>query len=952
MFRTLEDVLSTRSTGATLASLRDNTLAVNKVAVNHVLAILRRSSLCLVIGDPARGKTTTILSAGYQLATSGWRVYCESADTLQIEQLLLTLSSSAKLKKQSLFVIDDCHRSPHTVSSLLQALLNRDLGNARVLMSSRRVRFPPLEDGETISALKSNHVVYDLTPSSSHLREVAVNALSKRGITVDESSLNWLLEQVGTNLRLLNYYVASCDANTQSLQDMTEAQIARRIAADYDFDNAQTRLAVLKVAGVFAFDVPVSDELVDFHLWSLIKNGLLLSQDGYLSFPHSADAEWLLRAAERLNLLAGCAWHTYARTVLADYARLGPANLDTALIAAKRDSLVYFRELCASISGKAILDWLRSTDSKHILEFLDLFKKEKLASGFPAIAGALETASPSLHLHGSGEVLLYLKKLSHVAPTLCVAAWSDWHQTFFPALPADCTLGVIGNLGRILRRVEPSAYREFLDALVSERTLPFLLALIEQSSSTEVATFFIPSRSLPRAALAVIWSAVAERPWIDTFMNGITRPAGGVFRSFFTAIALVSRDKARDIWNRYGRELGTLTNKDRILVGYALGYLGSYYCKSGWESLKPRPQRLDDVFSKPRVIARWLTLVFKYETDPLSRGRWFEFVGELPANKIQDVYALLQRSTRFEATVGLAHYAPKAVERLIATVDLADLDEMKADIRAGVSGERQGQLLDLIDSRTVATATANSARAFTIPNEFIQMLKRGGSERSEVDRLLATLPADSSVWATLLRYAEGPMGQMLVQEILKRTAVGFSTDGLHSLIFNLAWVSAESAIDFVQGASDDFWLDVIDRYEDRLLFLLLADLAQVSLTRAYTLFRSTRVEHRIKASHLSYLDLGTVEGLLEVCGVEWPRRSDSGLRIWLSDDELQRCAGVLQLACALVSASHLNPRRDLSSVREVLNELEEGARLPPLGLNLLDKCKVACSRISGEEWVR
>jgi hypothetical protein len=301
-----------------LLDFENNLVYIDKRRMTLVSEIIENKSMCLIFGRPASGKTVLTFVFGRDFAKDYIVYYLDIKREFAPDELMKEIKSYDS--DRTLYIIDDCHKSPDDVYELIN-LININHIRAKFLFVSRNIRtflgkgenyFEVLK-GCTIS-IKADQTAFKNIISL--YEDYKCKGLSD--YTRKEYDVNAIMKKCGQDLFILYYFLDAWNPKETrgSLNEVKEEEILDKISEKYlepyDRKIERNRLLV-SLSALYQFEFPIESPFIYSQITGLSENdrGDILNEgfievrkekDETLYFlPHSTFASLILKTVEKKN---------------------------------------------------------------------------------------------------------------------------------------------------------------------------------------------------------------------------------------------------------------------------------------------------------------------------------------------------------------------------------------------------------------------------------------------------------------------------------------------------------------------------------------------------------------------------------------------------------------------------------------------------------------------------
>lgn len=899
--------------------------------------------LALVLGDPARGKTTTLLSFGFECLRTGWRVFYAGLDSSGFEDCTKAILSSNRLRQKSLFLLDDCHRAPLTAVRLTEEFFSQARGNAHVLLASRRVDYPPADEGDFLVWLRTKGCIFQTRPSKEQIRFILSTSLGIQPGEVEQEMLESLTARTGDNLRILGYYLRNWDPAKESIDKVSDDQVIKHLAAEYGLNDPSARAPLLRAAGVYSWDIPVNEEFIAESVSSLRSHGLLSNRGGYYYLAHSVDAEWLLRAAEQLRLL-GVSASEFSQQTLLEYAATAPPNLPQVLLAAHRRSPELLLAIVNTTSAETLRKWQTTCRLDDILQMVQILKDTT------AVLAPRDWINADVlwsRARDTPERVRILDRIARLSPMTADFIWQNWSRNILPVLPVDTTIKSLTLLGRALKKIGPSHGRHLEGFLASPSGAAAVSTICMTTPLNELAEFLTPGAGFRRSTVLRAWDILRNSEDLFDRVEGTVGDDPALFVRLFSTFCLLDRSYGRRLWARTkGQVALSMTNRQK-------GMVFRWVCRfsrlekdirlEAWDLLKLEAVDPRDFYQSTAGVSEFVAGLLSVEGDVLRLGNWVAPLGKWPGASVKALIVGLNSRHKVQLVRLLISLGQRdAVYRAVRYMTPSDLQQLLDDTARYVSFEESEALnaaLSAAPARHLWRFGKEGLEARYV--QFSDLIASG--EEQEALALLPECPNDSTLWSGLLRI-EGAPRTPLVHEIGKRGLGKFSYWDLNRLVFALiSTISMDDTKRIVLGVENESWLRILRRISEQNLALLLINLTMVTPELARSLIIGLELSDRLSKMK-NPLARGALLGLAQYHG-----SSAGGTDSRSACEAVAMNAGeyteVMQLGFCLL-ACPASPEI-VGQIESQLESLLAGSHLPPAGLELLMRVRTLYRALIG-----
>lgn len=302
----LERFENIREGGPTLNDLEKGRVFLDKNRIERVENLLQKNRICLIRGAEGRGKTVLARVIGFNKYNQRWKVYFIDVSEMTDKEVQLCCFNIEKLGvKKTLFIIENAHQSLDEIAPELVKIA--DNTKTFFIFTSRKI-LPGDEQfvlGDPFEEWVEKGMYEDLTPDIEIIKGIieifiVTTEFSYNPNPISEEDLNWVYNEVSTNLRRLSWYLKSWSKIGGPLSSVTKEMVLENIITDIfvPLKDAHLQEMLIKVSAVFQYDINFYGKgFVHATLKKLVESGLITFLRGdYYKLQHSSDADYIVEA--------------------------------------------------------------------------------------------------------------------------------------------------------------------------------------------------------------------------------------------------------------------------------------------------------------------------------------------------------------------------------------------------------------------------------------------------------------------------------------------------------------------------------------------------------------------------------------------------------------------------------------------------------------------------------
>lgn len=345
-FELLDDKLKSMRfplTFPTLPDFENNLVYIDKRRITRVSEIIEHKSMCLIFGPPASGKTVLTFAFWRDSAKDYIVYYLDIKREFAPNELMKEIKSNDS--NRTLYIIDDCHKSPDDVYELIN-LININHIRAKFLFVSRNIK-TFLGKGENYFEVLKGYTICIEADEAVFKNIVSLYEDHKcKGLsdyTRKEYDVNAIMKKCGQDLFILYYFLDAWNPKEtrRSLDEVKEEEIFNKISERYlqpYYPEIERNRLLVSLSALYQFEIPIerpffSSKIENIPLKTrkdILKEGLIEvreEKDETLFFlPHSTFAGLILKTAEKQNkeLLNLKSVHDYTEEICLQYLATKP----------------------------------------------------------------------------------------------------------------------------------------------------------------------------------------------------------------------------------------------------------------------------------------------------------------------------------------------------------------------------------------------------------------------------------------------------------------------------------------------------------------------------------------------------------------------------------------------------------------------------------------------------
>ena len=306
----LERFENIKEGGHTLNDLEKGRVFLDKNRIEKVENLLQRNRICLIRGAEGRGKTVLARVIGFNRYKQGWKVYFIDVSEMTDEEVQSCCFNIVTLGvEKTLFIIENAHQSLDEITpELVKAANNASKNKKTYFIFTLRKILPGDEQfvlGDPFEEWVEKGMYEDLTPDIEIIKGIieifiATTEFSHNPNPISEEDLNYVYNEVGTNLRRLSWYLKSWSKIGGPLSSVTKEMVLEEIIRHIfvPLKDAHLQEMLVKVSAAFQYDINFYGKDFDHAtLNKLVKGGdITFLRGDYYKLQHSSDADYIVEA--------------------------------------------------------------------------------------------------------------------------------------------------------------------------------------------------------------------------------------------------------------------------------------------------------------------------------------------------------------------------------------------------------------------------------------------------------------------------------------------------------------------------------------------------------------------------------------------------------------------------------------------------------------------------------
>ncbi|MDP3112316.1 MAG: hypothetical protein Q8M71_09465 [Thermodesulfovibrionales bacterium] len=391
----LERFENIKEGGPTLNDLENGRVFLDKNRIERVENLLQRNRICIIRGAEGRGKTVLARVIGFNKYKQGWKVYFIDVSEMTEEEVQLCCFNFEELGvEKTLFIIENAHQSLDEITPKLveaaDTVASKKKNKISFIFTSRKI-LPGDEQfilGDPFEEWVEKRMYEDLTPDTEIIKGIietfiATTEFSHNPNPISDEDLNYVYNEVGTNLRRLSWYLKSWCKIGGPLSSVTKKMVLEEIIRHIfvPLKDAHLQEMLVKVSAVFQYDINFYGQGFDHAtLHKLVKRGEITFLRGdYYKLQHSSDADYIVEAWAFLKKKAV---DEITTELLQKYLQKKPVNYHVLLRALYRNKE---QEILSNIfeddeSCAAISDMIKNSTLSKIGDMILLLPEERAKS--------------------------------------------------------------------------------------------------------------------------------------------------------------------------------------------------------------------------------------------------------------------------------------------------------------------------------------------------------------------------------------------------------------------------------------------------------------------------------------------------------------------------------------------------------------------------------------------